>query len=311
MFASTVSASLIAYGFRAFQSGWTISFTWVAFILSCIFWYLGLYRRQILRRSKPGLEARVLSSMSSASYISHYSRHMGFRLQPAEWNCSRCSNIIRKKRSDAYRCKYNDQGGLERPRRHHSRVGKEWADFKAMAGSLLVTGPSGLALALERIYSLRLGVLIPALFAVQVMSILLVSNLHSDWYKNCLSSGLELPLLSYTLQYLGVFSVRFLAWQIGLVSDPLIQSFSDYQESWYDRTWPKWRDYRPHAIAMSLGIAAFTMGFEFWTEWNETESESDMPAKTSQEQLHTHEQAADWGRQFLQRRRLRSASLLS
>jgi hypothetical protein len=149
------------------------------------------------------------------------------------------------------------------------------------------------------------------------MSILLVSNLHSDWYKHRLSSGLELPLLSYTLQYLGVFTFRFFSWQIGLMSDPLIQSFSEYLESWYDRTWPNWTDYRPHAIAVSLGIIAFLgiVAFTFWSlvwmELTDTDSEPDMPADTLQEQLHTPEQATSWVSQSLQRRRLRSASLPS
>ena len=144
-----------------------------------------------------------------------------------------------------------------------------------MAGSLLLSGPSGFALALEPIYSLPPIVLGPTLVMVQMTSILLVSNLHSDWYKNSLSSGLEMPLLSYMLQYLAVYSLRFFSFQLGLLSDPLMQSLYRFQESMYDEIWSDWRDYRLHATAASLFIAALTLGFAYWTGWHDIDSDSE------------------------------------
>ena len=276
LFASAVSASLFAYGFRAYQTGWNFSFTWAVFILACIFWYLSLYRRQVLRQYHSDLESRVLgSSMSSASYISKYARHLGYHLKPAEWNCERCKFIIRKKNKDTFQCRNAEQRHLQNYRKRASRLEKLWPECKEMAGSLLLSGPSGFALALEPIYSLPPIVLGPTLVMVQMTSILLVSNLHSDWYKNSLSSGLEMPLLSYMLQYLAVYSLRFFSFQLGLLSDPLMQSLYRFQESMYDEIWSDWRDYRLHATAASLFIAALTLGFAYWTGWHDIDSDSE------------------------------------
>ena len=204
--------------------------------------------------------------MSTASYISSYTKHLGFRKKPAEWGCRRCAIIIRKKKKDSPTCHWLEHRQDQiRTRSSRLQIIRElWDECKPITGSLLLSGPSGLALALEPLYSLPIGVLIPALFAVQIMSMLLVSSLHNKWYRDALSSGFEMPLMSYILQFLAIFIFRFYSWQLGLSNDSLMQALDKYQETWYDKNWPNWRKYQMSAAVGSCALAALVSGVLFW-----------------------------------------------